>query len=89
MVFGPRCGGSWGGTSLLIFATLHAGMVCLLTPKQRMPALRIPGMICFMFKVFGEGECLPSGLLVGGTGGVEKLTELRSVFQAKVFQVGK
>lgn len=62
-----------GAPSLLIFATLyerctkvHAGMVCLLTPEQRMPALRIPGVICFMFKVFGEGECLPSCLLVGG-----------------------
>lgn len=88
-----------GGAPLLpIFATLykgctqvHAGMVCLLTPEQRRPTLRIPGVICFMLIVFGEGEGLPSGFvgLRGMDRDVEKLTELRCVFQAKVFQVGK
>lgn len=91
MVFGPRCGGSWGGGGGTFAADLcelvpkvHAGMACLLTP-----APRIPAVICFMLKVFGEGERLPSGLFRGGGWGIEKWTELRSVFQAKVFQVGK
>lgn len=65
-----------GGAPLLpIFETLykgctqvHAGMVCLLTPEQRRPTLRIPGVICFMLKVFGEGEGLPSGFVGWGWG---------------------